>query len=175
VPAPSIDELDRLPSEDARAFLGVLFERAPAFTERLVAARPFGSEDGLFGRAQGIALALPEPDAVALVNAHPRLGAPKATVSALSFREQGFDRPAAGPADLAARLDALNAAYEERFGFRYCVFVAGRTREELIPEWEERLASGDRVGELRRALRDVVAIGRDRYRRLRAEAEEVAS
>jgi 2-oxo-4-hydroxy-4-carboxy-5-ureidoimidazoline decarboxylase len=168
---PDVATLDTLPAEDAAAALGPLFEAAPAFLRRLVAARPFGTETELFARAEMLALALPEPEAIELVNAHPRLGAPPDAVSALSFREQGYDRAtAAASASLAERLATLNDAYERRFGFRYCVFVAGRPRQVLIPEWEARLEGGERDEELRRALRDVVAIARDRYRRLRAEA-----
>jgi 2-oxo-4-hydroxy-4-carboxy--5-ureidoimidazoline (OHCU) decarboxylase len=163
---PTVDRLNALPPEDARDALAVLFEQAPAFLDRLVAVRPFVDEADLFARAESIALGLPEREAVDLVNAHPRLGAPPASVSALSFREQGYDRPNSAEDDLAARLGALNDAYERTFGFRYCVFVGGRPREALIPEWEERLTSGDHAAELVRARRDVVAIARDRYRRL---------
>ena len=35
--------------------------------------------------------------------------------------------------DVAAELERLNDAYEARYGFRYCVFVAGRSREALLP------------------------------------------
>ena len=162
-----------MPFDEACAFLGILFEDAPGFVGRLVRARPFADEDELFARAEAIALRLPTAEAIELANAHPRLGAPRAAVSALSAREQGYDRvqddAGADGSDLTDRLEALNRAYEERFGFRYCVFVAGRPREALIPEWEERMASGDRDGELERARRAVVAIARDRYRRLLAE------
>jgi 2-oxo-4-hydroxy-4-carboxy--5-ureidoimidazoline (OHCU) decarboxylase len=163
VPAPSIDELNALPAPDAEAELAVLFESAPRFLARLAAERPFADEDDLFERAETIALELPEDEAVELVNAHPRLGAPAAEMSALSRREQGEP-------STSDRLAPLNEAYERRFGFRYCVFVAGRPREALVPEWEARLESGDRDTELHRARRDVVAIARDRYRRLRAES-----
>lgn len=166
----SIDALNGAPAGEARAALAVLFEDAPRFTDRLVAARPFRNADDLFDRALEIALGLPEDEAIELVDAHPRLGAPPATVSAESFREQGYDRP--DPArSLADRLAALNDMYERRFGFRYCVFVAGRSRDELIPEWEERLTA-DRDAELARARRDVVAIARDRHRRLAADEPE---
>jgi 2-oxo-4-hydroxy-4-carboxy--5-ureidoimidazoline (OHCU) decarboxylase len=162
VGAASIEELNGLPAIDAAAALSVLFEAAPRFVTRLVAARPFADEVDLFERAETLALGLPEAEAIELVNAHPRLGAPAAGMSALSRREQG-------EAAVGERLGALNDAYERKFGFRYCVFVAGRSREDLIPEWEARLAHGVRDAELGRARRDVVAIARDRYRRLRAE------
>lgn len=167
--APSIAELNALPAADARAQLAILFEAAPRFVSRLVAARPFRGEDDLFEQAEALALDLPADEAIELVNAHPRLGAAPATISALSRIEQGDERAAASASTLGDRLAALNEAYERRFGFRYCVFVAGRSRDELIPEWEARLAGEDPDAELARARRDVVAIARDRYRRLRAE------
>ncbi|HEY3523074.1 MAG TPA: 2-oxo-4-hydroxy-4-carboxy-5-ureidoimidazoline decarboxylase [Candidatus Limnocylindrales bacterium] len=176
--APSIARLNAMPPDEAAAFLELLFEAAPRFIARLVRNRPFADEAELFARAEALALRLPADEAIELVNAHPRLGAPRASVSRLSAREQGYDGPGDGqPPTLAERLEALNRAYEDRFGFRYCVFVNGRSREALIPEWEERVARGDRPAELDRARRDVVAIGRDRYRRLTgdvAERREVA-
>jgi 2-oxo-4-hydroxy-4-carboxy-5-ureidoimidazoline decarboxylase len=163
---PDVAELNDLPAADAAAALAVLFESAPRFVTRLVAARPFADAGDLFERARSIATSLPENEAIELVSAHPRLGAPRDSVSALSAREQGYDRPTADGDDLGGRLARLNDAYEERFGFRYCVFVAGRSRAELIPELEQRVASGDREAELRRAVTDAVAIARDRYERL---------
>ncbi len=101
---------------------------------------------------------MPEEEQVELINAHPRLGAPPSSVSEHSFREQGYDRDTTAA---IAELERLNAAYEERFGFQYCVFVAGRPRTALVPELAAALTR-DRATERDRALRDVVAIARDR-------------
>ena len=155
----------------AEATLAPFFEGAPRFLSRLVAARPFTAWDALFEAARRIAHGMPEAEQVELVDAHPRLGAPPGTVSALSHREQGYDRPAGpGPAqgtDVAAELVRLNAAYEARFGFRYCVFVAGRPRAALLAGMTDALAS-DRGGELHRALdalTDIAAARRAMARR----------
>lgn len=72
---------------------------------------------------------------------------------------------------VAAALDRLNAAYEDRFGFRYCVFVNGRSRAELLPEMQAALDAG-RPSELRRALDAVIDIARDRAARLGSAATE---
>lgn len=154
-----------------------LFEGAPGFLYRLAAARPFSSEGHMFERAREIAHALPEPLQVELVDAHPRVGAPPASVSALSFREQGYDAEAAANLAseaarerdrVAAELDRLNAEYEARFGFRYCVFVAGRSRSELLPGMADALTR-ERAPELHRALDAVIDIAIDRRRRLAEE------
>jgi 2-oxo-4-hydroxy-4-carboxy--5-ureidoimidazoline (OHCU) decarboxylase len=109
---------------------------------------------------------MPESEQVELIDAHPRLGAPPASVSAASHREQGYDRDTT---EAIAELERLNAEYERRFGFRYCVFVNGRSRPALVPVLEAAL-SADRDAEIRRAVVDVVAIARDRAARAGAEA-----
>ncbi len=156
---------------DFVAAVAPLFEGAPRFLARLAADRPFGSAEVLFDRARAITAALPAHEQIELIDAHPRLGAPAASVSASSYIEQGYDREAAAAraaeeeaerARVAAELDRLNPAYEERFGFRYCVFVAGRPRAALLPGMEAALAA-DRAAEIRRALQAVVDIAADRW------------
>lgn len=154
------------------AAMAPLFEGAPRFLARLAVARPFETPDALFERARAIAHGMPEDEQVELIDAHPRLGAPPATVSALSYAEQGYDRQAQpqAPLDVAAELDRLNAAYEAHFGFRYCVFVAGRSRAALLPDMAAAL-DRDRASELHRALDAVVDIARDRLAMLDRTSE----
>ena len=165
-------KLDAMPAGEFVARIGPLFEGAPGFLYRLAAARPFGDAERLFTRAREIAHAMPEALQVELADAHPRLGAPPASVSAMSFREQGYDsEEAANLAHAAARerdrvaaeLDRLNHEYEARFGFRYCVFVAGRSRAELLPDMAAALTR-ERDSELHRALDAVVDIAQARSR-----------
>jgi 2-oxo-4-hydroxy-4-carboxy-5-ureidoimidazoline decarboxylase len=166
----SIDRLDVIAPGAFAAAVAPLFEGARGFLGRLSMARPFGSIEGLFASAREIAHAMPLDEQLELIDAHPRLGAPPAGISALSFVEQGYGG-ATARADLAAELDRLNAAYEARFGFRYCVFVAGRSRAELLPGMTAALEA-DRGDEIVRALDAVVDIARDRYATLTVAAAE---
>jgi 2-oxo-4-hydroxy-4-carboxy--5-ureidoimidazoline (OHCU) decarboxylase len=147
--------------------LAALFEGAPRFLERLNPAGPFADDAALFARAREIAHAMPEAEQIELIDAHPRLGAPPGSVSALSYQEQGYDRGAGTPVDVAAELERLNDAYEARHGFRYCVFVAGRSREALLPGLTAAL-DADRDAEIHRALDAVVDIAIDRHAKLSA-------
>src|SRR5207344_1746521 len=90
-PSLSIDNLDVIAPGAFAAAVAPLFEGARGFLGRLAMARPFGSVEAMFARAREIALAMPLDERLELIDAHPRLGAPAATVSALSHAEQGYD------------------------------------------------------------------------------------
>ncbi len=158
--------LDALSEDAFVAAAAPWFEGAPRFLRRLAAARPFGDAATLFARADAIAASMPEDEQLELIDAHPRLGAPPSTVSDASFREQGYDRDLS---EAIADLEILNLAYEARFGFRFCVFVNGRSRRALVPVMEAALQA-NREAEIRRAVHDVVAIARDRFEKVAVRA-----
>lgn len=160
-------EPDALEEAAFAELVAPLFERAPRFIERLTAGRPYESWEVLFHAADLIALDMPQAEQLELIDAHPRIGAPPGSVSTHSYIEQGYDREAATAeaeserARIGAELERLNRRYEDRFGFRYVVFVAGRPRSDIVPLVQTALTA-DFDAERERALRDVVAIARDR-------------
>ena len=107
--------------------LAELFEGRTRFVERLAEL------DDPLSHARELAAALPEDEQKEILDAHPAIGG--ATRSARSAREQGTDDDPAVLAELAE----LNRRYEERFGFRFVVFVNGRPRREIVPILRERL------------------------------------
>jgi 2-oxo-4-hydroxy-4-carboxy--5-ureidoimidazoline (OHCU) decarboxylase len=102
-------------------------------------------------RAEDVALSLDERDQAAALAQHPRIGEP-------SSEQRGTD-----PA-IITELAYLNQVYEEKFGFRFVVFVDGRSRADLLPVLAERLER-TREEELETGLRELVAIARDRWQR----------
>lgn len=103
------------------------------------------------GEARDLIAELPEEDKAAALAAHPRIGEP-------SPEQRGED-----PAVLA-ELAYLNQVYEEKFGFRFVVFVNRRSRADLLPVLQERLAR-TREEELETGLEELVRIAEDRWRR----------
>ena len=63
---------------------------------------------------------------------------------------------------MLARLAALNAEYEAKFGFRFVVFVNRRPRREIVPILEERLQR-TREEELTTGVDELVQIAVDRW------------
>src|SRR5438132_856893 len=97
---------------------------------------------------------------IAVLDAHPRIGADPAWLSLDPRREQGEATDAATARELAE----LNDAYERKFGFRFVVFVAGRPKREIVPVLRARLAN-TRETELRAGLDEFFAIALDRLER----------
>jgi 2-oxo-4-hydroxy-4-carboxy--5-ureidoimidazoline (OHCU) decarboxylase len=144
--------MHQLPRQLSADELAELFEGDTRFV-RLLAER----EDPL-GEARKVLSELPEELQVEALNAHPRIGQ-RVNVSQRSAEEQGSDED---PVLLRA-LTRLNKTYEEKFGFRFVVFVNERPRAEILPVLRGRLQN-PRKQELETALDELVAIAYDRWR-----------
>lgn len=142
-----------------------LFEGAGPLIERLRDEGPFTTGQAVVARAREILAELSEAEQIAVINAHPRIGERPDKVSAESFREQGYDRDTTPP-EVLLRLATLNEEYEQKFGFRFVVFVNRRSKEAIVPLLESRLR-GTRAEELRTALGEILAIAEDRLQRER--------
>ena len=139
-----------LPRQLTAEQLCELFEGRTHFVELLATL------DDPLGRAREVAIGLSTADKKELLDAHPPIGGTAS--STRSAREQGTDDDPA----VLARLAELNAAYEERFGFRFVVFVNGRPRREIVPLLETRLHR-TREAELATAVDELVQIAIDRW------------
>jgi 2-oxo-4-hydroxy-4-carboxy--5-ureidoimidazoline (OHCU) decarboxylase len=131
--------------------LADLFEGRTALVERLAEI------DDPLGRADTVIAALAEEEKLEALDAHPAIGASDG-LSVRSAAEQGKDDDPA----VLAQLAELNRRYEERFGFRFVVFVNRRPKAELVPILRARLER-TRDEELETALSALVAIARDRW------------
>ena len=137
-----------LPRQLSIEELAELFEGRTRFVERLARL-----EDPL-GRAREVAAQLSDEEKREVLDAHPAIGAK--SLSVRSESEQGVDD--------VPELDALNQAYEERFGFRFVVFVNRRPKSAIVSVLRERLER-TREQELTTALDELVSIAEDRWRR----------
>jgi 2-oxo-4-hydroxy-4-carboxy--5-ureidoimidazoline (OHCU) decarboxylase len=132
--------------------LAELFEGRTRLVERLAER-----EDPL-GSARETIRELSEEEKLEALNAHPAIGA-RGQLSARSAAEQGGD---ADPSILT-ELAYQNQIYEEKFGFRFVVFVNRRSKAEILDVLRERIQR-TRDEELDTALEELVAIAEDRWR-----------
>ena len=131
--------------------LSELFEGRTRLVEKLA------QHTDPLANAQAVIRILTEEEKLEALNAHPAIGAK--TLSRRSAAEQGTKD------DLAtlAELERLNREYEDRFGFRFVVFVNRRSKSEIVPILRERL-NRSREEELDTAVQELVAIAEDRWR-----------
>ena len=142
-----------LPRQLTADELAGLFEGRTTLVERLAAV-----EDPL-GHAREIAARLTPEEQYEVLDAHPRIGA-RAGLSARSAAEQGTDEDP----EVLTELARLNLVYEDRFGFRFVVFVNRRPRREILPILRERLER-THDEELATGVDELVQIAIDRWQR----------
>ena len=166
---PMLERLNTAPPEVAQQLLEGVYEHSPWIAHKALKARPFLSLAQLkHVMARTVADAGREAQ-LALIRAHPEL-AGKAMVSQTLTPESAGEQSQAGlthcSADEFAQLQALNAAYNQKFGFPFILAVrgprgTGLSRQEIIatlarreqghPEFElaECLRNIHRIAELR--------------------------
>jgi 2-oxo-4-hydroxy-4-carboxy-5-ureidoimidazoline decarboxylase len=136
----TIEDLDAMDREAFIAAIGWVFEDSPWVAERVWPARPFGTVEALHAAMRRVVAQAPRAEQLALVRAHPDLGA-KARMSDASTQEQsdaGLDRM---NADEFQRLHTLNSAYREKFGFPFIYAVKGSTTQDILRALESRLTA----------------------------------
>ena len=141
-----------LPRQLDEAQLAELFEGDTALVRRL------SETDDPLQNAPAVIATLTDDEKLEALNAHPAIGA-RSGLSKRSAAEQGAE---ADP-EILEELARLNAEYEERFGFRFVVFVNRRPKAEILDVLRARI-DNPREQELDTAVTELCAIAEDRWR-----------
>ncbi len=158
----TLEQLNAASPAEALALLDGLYEHSPWIAEEALAQRPFRSLAHLkHALAQVVRTA--ELDAqLALIRAHPEL-AGKAMVAKSLTAESTHEQSKAGLTQCTPeefeRIQQLNAAYNERFGFPFILAVrgprgTGLSKQEIIDTFARRLDNHPEF-ELAEALRNI--------------------
>ncbi|MDB5812963.1 MAG: decarboxylase [Rhodocyclales bacterium] len=142
------------------AALDGLYEHSPWVAQRAWHARPFASRAQLFETLCGVLREASGKELMKLVRAHPELAGKSAVRGELteeSTREQAGARLDACTPEEFERLQQLNAAYQEKFGFPFIIAVRGLDRAQIIAQFSARLHN-DTETEFREALRQIERI-----------------
>jgi 2-oxo-4-hydroxy-4-carboxy-5-ureidoimidazoline decarboxylase len=160
----TLEQLNAMPPDGFEAALSGIFEHSPWVAAQAAQARPFASIDALYSAMREIVANAGEPRQLALVNAHPEL-AGKAAVSGDLTAESTREQSGAGLAQCSQeefdKLQRLNQAYRDRFGFPFILAVRGYDRAGIIANFEARV-SNTRAEELRESLEQIYRIVRFR-------------
>lgn len=109
------------------------------WAQEIAAARPYSSVEELAEASQELANPWTQEEIDSALARHPRIGEraqgedADAKMSRAEQARLGIDD------DVQRRLDAGNAAYEEKFGFVFLIRAAGRSTEEILRSLDERM------------------------------------
>ena len=153
----------QLSQMDQAAFVAALegiFEHSPWVAEHAWVRRPFANREALLGTVVGAMQAAPRNAQLALIRAHPELAgkaAVRGELTAESTREQAGAGLAACSPEEFELIQALNGAYNAKFGFPFIIAVRGLGRADIIAAMERRLGH-DPEAEFAEALRQIARI-----------------
>ena len=137
-------EINALAREAFVARLGGIFEHSPWVAERAAVARPFTDVGALHAAMAAAMRNASHAQQLALLRAHPEL-AGKAmvtkTLTADSTNEQSRSGLTNCSAEEFAQLQALNAAYNKKFGWPFILAVKHLDRATIIRIFAERVES----------------------------------
>lgn len=165
-------DLNQMPAEGFVATLGEIFEHSPWVAAGAAPGRPYAGVDSLHRAMVAVVAAAGRDRQLTLIRAHPELAgkaAIRGEMAESSKREQaGAGLAHCSPAEFA-RMQALNQAYTERFGFPFIIAVKGLDRAAIIARFAER-AANDPAVEFDEALAQIAKIARLRLDAMFANA-----
>ncbi|RYY72707.1 MAG: 2-oxo-4-hydroxy-4-carboxy-5-ureidoimidazoline decarboxylase, partial [Comamonadaceae bacterium] len=145
----TLAQINAAPADEAARLLDGLYEHSPWIAQAALAQRPFRSLAHLKHAMASIVREAGVDRQLALLRAHPEL-AGKAMVSRSLTAESSNEQGKAGLTDCTPeefeKIQRLNTAYNQRFGFPFILAVrgprgTGLSRAQIIETFERRLAN----------------------------------
>ncbi|MEN3112612.1 2-oxo-4-hydroxy-4-carboxy-5-ureidoimidazoline decarboxylase [Uliginosibacterium paludis] len=156
----AIDQVSGLERAEFVQALEGIFEHSPWVAERAWLRRPFADIEALREAMVSVMMQASHEEQLALIRAHPELAGRAAVAGELteaSTREQSGARLDKCSPEEFARLQALNAQYNARFGFPFILAVRGLDRAGIIERFAERLENSPQT-EFAEALNQIARI-----------------
>ncbi len=160
MPIAAFDHVSGLDRPDFIKALEGIFEHSPWVAERAWLRRPFADVEALREAMVSVMMQASHEEQLALIRAHPELAGRAAVAGELteeSTREQSGARLDKCSPEEFARLQALNAQYNARFGFPFILAVRGLDRAGIIERFAERLENSPQT-EFAEALKQIARI-----------------
>lgn len=151
-----LSDLNVMSQADFVGQVGWVFEGSNWVAERAWSGRPFDSLGDLHQFMVEQVFEATEAEQLALIRAHPDLGARARMAEASVAEQQGAGLDRLSPEEFQ-RLHELNAAYKAKFDFPFILAVRGKDKHDILVSIEERLSNTP--GEERhRALSEIATI-----------------
>lgn len=134
----SLATLNQMSQAEFVEAVGWVFEHSPWVAQKAWEFRPFTNLDVLHQTMVEVVQQATETEKLALLQAHPDLGA-KVKMAEASVKEQagaGLNQLTSEESD---RFFALNQAYQTKFGFPFIIAVKNQTKTTILEAFSRRL------------------------------------
>lgn len=155
-----ITELNQMSQAEFVNALGAVFENTPNIAYRVWHQRPFANVAELHQRMVALVKSASRDEQLTLIQAHPDLGS-KAKMAEASVKEQAGVGLTQLSFEEYNRLQSLNQAYKDKFGFPFIVAVKQHTKYSILATFERRLENS-LSQEMEQALTEISQIARFR-------------
>jgi beta-ureidopropionase / N-carbamoyl-L-amino-acid hydrolase len=138
----TLETVNALSPEAFSEVLGAIFERSPWVAQSAAASRPFTSRLQLLDAMRAIVQSAPTEQQLALIRAHPQLGArgrKRLELTEASSREQRRAGLDACTDEEFEALMRLNAAYVHKFSFPFILAVRGHGPDSILESMGSRI------------------------------------
>lgn len=162
---PSIEQLNQNNYSNFSMNVERIFEKVPILVNKLANSRPFKSYTQLLKTAFDIIAEFSFQEKAEVLNCHPRIGEKFENLSEESKEEQ-FQKGQQISEEIKTKWDRFNKDYEDKFGFRFVIFVNGRTLDSLLPMIEERMANSKEI-ELKKGIDEYKNISISRFNKFK--------
>lgn len=163
-----LNALNQMTVTDFVALVGGVFEHSPWIAERAAARRPFASREQVLHGMLAVVEAASLDEQMALIRAHPDLGArgrKEGELTTASAREQRRAGLHACSDEEFEELLRLNVTYVDKFGFPFILAVRGHDPRSILENFKSRLEN-DAAFERRTALTEIGIIAGHRLTEL---------
>lgn len=146
---------------DFVGLLGSVFEETPAIAAQAWRKRPFHHALDLHEKMVFVVQEeMTSAEKIKLIQAHPELGKQGQMAEASVQEQKNAGLSQLTPAE-NQRIQSLNSAYFEKFGFPFVMAVKGFSQHDILAAFETRIKA-DRTTELARSLSEIYKIAQFR-------------
>lgn len=136
-----------------------------AWTDEMVAALPFDSEEEMFKKSEDIMRSLERVHWLEAFSHHSKIGDIETLKSKFSSAENEQAGVRGASDEVINEMMKLNEEYEKKFDFIFIVFATGKSADEMLSLLRARI-SNDRETEIMNALNEQIKITKNRLQRL---------
>ena len=132
------EDINLLPKKEFLSIFGNIFEKSEWIADKAFNLKPFKDSNDLIVKMMNIYDKSSDTKIINIFNLHPKLAIEKKLTS-FSSKEQADAKLNSCTKEELMEFEKLNLDYQEKFGFPFIIAVKGKTKNELLKNFKERI------------------------------------